>query len=576
MYACELVGVFLPPRLVPSQTRVILVVSIYHVDIFAMIRMASMANFFSQKFGSSESSSKKPSKLQPFAAGFHAIDLAASEAYLPKKESSSSSNSKNGSLMALSGNPSAAPRPGPRPGTTIESFRVGDRVLVRDSRHEAWEQGYIEEMDEKKGPYVMVDGYENPYYFNWIKMDPRKGQPDSGSDDDEFSDSSSDGDSGDSDTNSEDGDLLGSASSGSRRSGRSGNSSTCRHRGRNEDGDLGLSVELWAAAIAERDAAAERASEEPKMKNDPRLKAISQSESAILFEELYAKWPDDAGAAASRRDRYALIAKVKAKAASTEGSLVDPPGSKAPAEAENEAVVRVIDGDDETLGYGEVLYAPFVLSVLERVKWHGGLGPDAKVFTDIGCGSAKPVVCAALNHPFEVCRGIELLPETAKLGAAVAHEYTQRVQTQFHFRDARRNTRMEVVQGNALFDRSSTADESSSAAAVAASPCNWAEESDVVFCNATSFSSDMIAQLELLCERLKPGSFVVTTTCRLRSPCTEVLEIGELCENWGQSTLYIHRRLPWGATDERYTLSPEEYVDCMNRESSPSENSDGQ
>ena len=549
--------------------------TLLNVDSCTMIRMATVVNFFSQKFGSgnSERSSKKPSKLQPFASGFHAIDLAAFEAYLPKKDNSSSSTSKDGSLMSLSGNPSAAPRPGPRPGSTIESFRVGDRVLVRDSRHEAWEQGYIEEMDEKKGPYVMVDGYENPYYFNWIKMDPRKGQPDSGSDD-EYSDSSSDGDS---DTNSEDGDLLGSGSSGSRHSrhDHSGSLSSGHSRGRNDDGDLGLSVELWAAAIAERDAAAERASEESTLKKDPRLKAISHSDAAVLFEELYAKWPEDAGAAASRRDRDALIAKAKMAGKRAEVPRVEPPEAQSATEAAVAAVE--IDADDESLGYGEVLYAPFVASVLERVKWHGGLGPNAKVFTDIGCGSAKPLVCAALNHPFEVCRGIEVLPETAKLGAAVVHEYAQRVQTQFHFRDARRNTCMEVEQGDALFEPlvalGAAADGCSRSTA---SACNWADDSDVVFCNATSFSNAMIAQLESLCEKLKPGSFVVTTTCRLRSPCTEVLEIGELCENWGHSTVYIHRRLHLGATDERYTLSPEEYVDCMNRESSPSDDSEGQ
>jgi hypothetical protein len=513
--------------------------------------MANVVNFFAQKLGSSGGASvNKPSKKQPFASGFHAFDPSAFAINTPKKCSSSVADSgKDSFLLSLSGNPSAGPRPGPKPGSTIESFRVGDRVLVRDSRHEAWEQGYIEEMDDKKGPYVMVDGYENPYYFNWIKLDPLKGQADSDSDDDSSSASDSDDDgsdpSGDSDATSEDGDLLGSGESSGGGGGRqsvyySGRSSSGRGRksSRRNDGDLGLSVEVWAAAIAKRDDAAAEAATAPSAKVAASLLAASQTEGARLFEELFAKWPEDAGAAASRRDRDALLAKT---------------GSGAGAGA-----------DDETLAYSEVLYAPFVVSVLQRVKWHGGLR-DAKVFTDLGCGGAKPVVAAALFHPFEVCRGVELLGETAKLGAAVVHEYTHRVQTQLHFRDPRRATRLEVVHANALF-----ADPGAEEA------CDWAADSDLVFCNATSFSNAMVAQLELLCERLKPGSFVVTTTCRLRSPFTEVLEIGELHEGWGPSSVYLHRRLPFGAKDERYTLSPEEYVECMNREPPPPGEGEGE
>jgi len=32
-----------------------------------------------------------------------------------------------------------------------------------------------------------------------------------------------------------------------------------------------------------------------------------------------------------------------------------------------------------------------------------------KVFTDIGCGTGKPIFSAALYHPFEIVRGIEIL-----------------------------------------------------------------------------------------------------------------------------------------------------------------------
>jgi hypothetical protein len=166
------------------------------------------------------------------------------------------------------------------------------------------------------------------------------------------------------------------------------------------------------------------------------------------------------------------------------------------------------------------------LQILERIRVHGGLGESAKVFTDVGCGTAKPVFCAALTHGFELCRGVELLADLHACASNITAVYQSEIQTQFGMEDGRRHTKFEMLCSDAF-----------------APDCHW-EDSDVVFANSTCFSSAMFAKFEMKIAMLKSGSFIVTTTSSLKNKSLfQLLESGQLHEDWGTASLYIHRRV---------------------------------
>jgi hypothetical protein len=139
------------------------------------------------------------------------------------------------------------------------------------------------------------------------------------------------------------------------------------------------------------------------------------------------RWSDDAGRQSSERDKEKMrdehkkpremIKKTELKSTSGDADNDDDDGDE---EEKGSGVVgggggggvSISDwGSEHTLTYGEILFPTFVTCVLDRVKHHGGLGSSARVFTDIGCGTAKPVFAAALTHPFTKSRGVEVKKE---------------------------------------------------------------------------------------------------------------------------------------------------------------------
>jgi len=217
---------------------------------------------------------------------------------------------------------------------------------------------------------------------------------------------------------------------------------------------------------------------------------MEHSDEGKLFKELFSRWHEDIGRQVSDNDSQ-----------------------------------RKSQKKNGTLTYGEITFAPFVVSVLERVKVHGGY-KNAKVFTDVGCGTAKPVFCAALTHGFELCRGIELLSDLHACAQNITNVYISDIQSQFNHDDPRSKTKFEIICSDAFL-----------------SECEWSD-SDIVFANSTCFSNAMFAKFEIKTSLLKSGSIIITTTAPLKNKsCFELLETGTLVEDWGSASLYIHRRV---------------------------------
>ena len=67
--------------------------------------------------------------------------------------------------------------------------------------------------------------------------------------------------------------------------------------------------------------------------------------------------------------------------------------------------------------------------------------------------------------------------------------------------------------------------------------------SDVLFCNSTAFSAELIADVERKCASLKRGAVVVTLTTRLDAPELELVQRFDAPASWGVATCFVHRKV---------------------------------
>ena len=70
---------------------------------------------------------------------------------------------------------------------------------------------------------------------------------------------------------------------------------------------------------------------------------------------------------------------------------------------------------------------------------------------------------------------------------------------------------------------------------------NW-HDADVVFINATCFGHDLMAQLSEPANKMKSGSFIITTTVPLFLMSFELVELMTLRENWGNATAFVYKK----------------------------------
>ncbi len=92
---------------------------------------------------------------------------------------------------------------------------------------------------------------------------------------------------------------------------------------------------------------------------------------------------------------------------------------------------------DSTLVYGEILFETFG-TILEKIKKiygrpnYGSSGPSGimqqrgGIFYDLGSGTGKPVIAAAVLHNFDVCYGIEILEGLYSISLDALNTYNTR------------------------------------------------------------------------------------------------------------------------------------------------------
>lgn len=164
--------------------------------------------------------------------------------------------------------------------------------------------------------------------------------------------------------------------------------------------------------------------------------------------------------------------------------------------------------------YGEVIYS--TLSEILVSLTRKALISSGGVFYDLGSGTGKAVVAAALIHNFSKCCGIELLPDLFSLSLKLKEKYEKILNTQ------RREQIVQVEFYNADILE-----------------YNWTE-CDVFFINSTCFDEDFMTRISDL--PLKPGTIGISTSKRLSKPKWALLETYKKQMSWGVATVYIHRR----------------------------------
>lgn len=150
--------------------------------------------------------------------------------------------------------------------------------------------------------------------------------------------------------------------------------------------------------------------------------------------------------------------------------------------------------------YGEIVFMSFYL-LLERASPR-----REEIFYDLGSGSGKAVIAAALAFDFAQCIGIERLPVLHKLALQVTGKsHLQQV----HF-----------IQGDFLkYDF---------------------KDGNIIFINATClhyYTWEALVKKLLL---LKPGARVIVITKKIKSPEFQLIHQETILMSWGMSTASIY------------------------------------
>lgn len=204
------------------------------------------------------------------------------------------------------------------------------------------------------------------------------------------------------------------------------------------------------------------------------------------------------------------------------------------------------DNKDSTLVYGEITFEALG-TVIEKIKKIYGKPNEGSsgvlgilqegqrgVFYDLGSGTGKPVVAAAIAHTFDICYGIEILEGLYSVSLDVLNAYNTRGKAKLN---RTTDTHVQMTLGSFL----------------SFSVKDW-RDADVVFVNSTCFDENIMLQLAKLARGLKKGAFFISLTKQIPSEEFAVLEYSMYKMSWGEATIFICQK----TTDPKRDDSDEE------------------
>lgn len=193
---------------------------------------------------------------------------------------------------------------------------------------------------------------------------------------------------------------------------------------------------------------------------------------------------------------------------------------------------------DTNLVYSEIHYDSFAV-VLEKIKAKygrpsvGNSGPQGFLqkpggrFYDLGSGTGKPCLAAAILHNFEVCIGVEKLRGLYESSLEVLHAYNIKGKSRLP-RDF--DTEIRYFHGD-IFARDVLSLESH----------NWIN-GDVVFVNSVCFDDNSFRKLADIAVGMKKGSFFITYSERLPVADFTVVDVSIMMQSWGHAKVYIMQK----------------------------------
>jgi hypothetical protein len=178
---------------------------------------------------------------------------------------------------------------------------------------------------------------------------------------------------------------------------------------------------------------------------------------------------------------------------------------------------------DWSLLYGEIEFSALETAfVIIRERGGGLKGEEGSTFVDLGSGSGKAVVAAALLHNFNNCVGLEILKNLHDLAMSASMKWEQLKLSSPAL--SKMTSNLHFIHGDMLeYDLSNA---------------------HVVLANSTGYDENLMSKLSKCTEKMEPGSFFISFSQCLPSPAFKVIGSARCKQSWGIATLFIHKRLP--------------------------------
>ena len=173
-----------------------------------------------------------------------------------------------------------------------------------------------------------------------------------------------------------------------------------------------------------------------------------------------------------------------------------------------------------TLVYGEISFNSFAVAMEKVINKYGGLQESGGIFYDIGSGTGKPALAAALLHDFDQVHGIEILDGLYRISLEIQGVWEKKIVPLLS--DKKAQTKIKFTRGDATL-------------------MDWSDAT-CVFANSTCFDDALMKGLAKKADECKVGTFCITFTRKLPSEKWEVLEHESHPMSWGHATVFIHRK----------------------------------
>lgn len=162
---------------------------------------------------------------------------------------------------------------------------------------------------------------------------------------------------------------------------------------------------------------------------------------------------------------------------------------------------------DKELTYGEITFQSF-WDILDSLDLKDNL-----TFYDVGCGTGKPVIVAALYDAFSSTIGYEIIPEIHSAAESIRNILI-RTYPEIGYK-------VNFVLADALEQD--------------------IQNADVVFLPSTCFSQANMHLFAEKCTYMKKGSYIITLTKPLPGLAFELIQQKKYEMSWGATTVNIYR-----------------------------------